>query len=56
MRIYHNYRNISRAAKQFLLGNKHLEEQVILTIREQFYRPMHYKAPIENIVYLVFLF
>lgn len=53
MRILHNYRNISRATKQFLMGDKILEQLMILTIKEHFFRPMYYKSPIENSFYLV---
>ena len=52
MRILHNYRNISRATKQFMLGDNFYEQLMILTLREHFFRPMHYKAPIENNWYL----
>ena len=48
MRILHNYRNISRATKQFLNGDRILEQIMILTLREEFFRPMTYKAPIEQ--------
>jgi len=53
MRILHNYRLISRASKQFLMGDKILEQLMILTIREMYFRPMHYRSPIENAFYLV---
>lgn len=53
MRILHNYRMISRASKQFLMGDKILEQLMILTIKENFFRPMYYRAPIENAFYLV---
>lgn len=53
MRILHNYRLISRASKQFLMGDKILEQIMILTIKEQFFRPMYYRSPIENTFYLV---
>ena len=52
MRILHNYRNISRATKQFLMGDKILEQLMILTIREHYFRPMYYRSPIENSFYL----
>ena len=48
MRILHNYRNISRATKQFLNGDKILEQSMILALRDQFYRPNTYQAPIEQ--------
>ena len=53
MRILHNYRNISRATKQFMMGDRFLEKIMILTIREHFFRPMYYKAPIEQTFFLV---
>ena len=48
MRILHNYRNISRATKQFMNGDRILEQVMIMTLRDQFFRPMTYKAPIEQ--------
>ena len=54
MRILHNYRLMSRASKQFLMGDKILEQLMILTIREMYFRPMYYRSPIENTFYLVF--
>ena len=52
MRIKHGYRNISRSCKQFLMGDKLLEQAVILTIKEHFFRPMYYQSPIENSFYI----
>ncbi len=52
MRILHNYRNISRACKQFMMGDKILEQLMILTIKEHYFRPMYYRSPIENSFYL----
>ena len=52
MRIKHGYRNISRSTKQFLMGDKLLEQCVILTLKQQFFRPMYYQSPIENSFYL----
>ena len=52
MRILHNYRNISRASKQFMMGDKVLEQVMILTIKEHYFRPMYYRSPIENTFYL----
>ena len=52
LRILHNYRNISRAAKQFLMGDKILEQMMILNIRELYFTPMHYESPIENNFYI----
>ena len=53
MRILHNYRNISRATKQFMMGDTFLEKIMILTIREHFFRPMYYEAPIEQTFFMV---
>ena len=53
MRIMHNYRNISRATKQFMMGDKFFEQLMILTLREHFFRPMYYRAPIENTYFMV---
>lgn len=53
MRIKHGYRNISRSCKQFLMGDKLLEQAVILTLKHHFFRPMYYQSPIENSFYLV---
>merc|ERR1719498_1127979 len=52
MRILHGYRNISRACKQFLMGDKLLEQVMTLTLKEHFFRPMYYKAPIFNNFYI----
>ena len=48
MRILHNYRNISRATKQFMNGDPFFEKLMIMSLRDEFFRPMHYKAPIEQ--------
>ena len=53
MRIKHGYRNMSRASKQFLMGDRLLEQAVILTLKHHFFRPMYYQSPIENAFYLV---
>ena len=53
MRIMHNYRNISRATKQFMMGDRFLEQLMILQLREHFFRPMYYNAPIENTFFMV---
>ena len=53
MRIKHGYRNMSRASKQFLMGDRLLEQAVILTMKHHFFRPMYYQSPIENAFYLV---
>ena len=56
MRILHNYRIISRTGKQFIEVDSFLEKIMILTIREHFFRPMYYKAPIEQTFFLVSYF
>ena len=53
MRILHNYRNISRATKQFMMGDRILEQLMILQLREHYFRPMRYEAPIENSFFMV---
>ena len=52
MRIFHNYRRISRAWKQFLMGDKIAEQLAILTLKEHFMRPFKYEAPLENSFYI----
>merc|ERR1711990_368268 len=52
MRILHNYRNISRACKQFMMGDRFLEQLMICQLRDHFFRPMHYNAPIENTFFM----
>ena len=53
LRIMHNYRNISRACKQFMMGDKFLERIMILTLKEMYFQPMRFRAPIENTFFLV---
>lgn len=53
MRILHNYRNISRATKQFMMGDRFLEQLMILQLREHYFRPMYYHAPLENSFFMV---
>jgi hypothetical protein len=49
VRIIHNYRNISRAAKQFLLGDPIAEQLMLSVLRAEFHWPMKkIKSPIEN--------
>ena len=52
MRLFHNYRRISRAWKQFLMGDKLAEQMAILTLKSQITRPLNYNAPIENNWYM----
>ena len=52
MRILHNYRNISRACKQFMMGDRFLEQLMILQRRQHYFRPMTYNAPIENTFFM----
>jgi hypothetical protein len=47
VRVAHNYRNISRACKQFLLGDPYAEQLMILMLRNEFYWPLkNIKSPI----------
>ena len=55
LRILHNYRDISRATKQFMMGDRFMERIMILTIKEHYFQPMYYKAPIEQMFFLVSL-
>ena len=49
VRIVHNYRNISRACKQFLLGDPYAEQLMILILRSEFYWPIkETRSSIEN--------
>ncbi len=49
VRVAHNYRNISRAAKQFLLGDPYAEQLMTLVLRNEFYWPLkHTRSPIYN--------
>jgi len=49
VRIAHNYRNISRACKQFLLGDSYAEQLLILMLRSEFRWPIdNIESPIEN--------
>lgn len=38
------------------MGDKLLEQAVILTIKDHFFRPMYYQSPIENSFYIVSIF
>lgn len=53
MRIMHNYRNISRACKQFCNGDRLMEQYMILCLKEHFFRPMRYRAPIHQTFFMV---
>ena len=53
LRIQHNYRNISRCCKQFMMGDRFLEQLMILTLKDHYMAPMKYNAPIENVFYMV---
>ena len=55
LRILHNYRNISRATKQFMMGDRFMEKIMIMTIKEHYFQPMYYRAPIEQMFFLVSL-
>lgn len=55
VRIAHNYRNISRACKQFLLGDPYAEQLMISILRSEFYWPIkNIQSPIENYKPMVF--
>jgi hypothetical protein len=57
VRIAHNYRNISRACKQFLLGDAYAEQLLILMLRSEFRWPIdNIDSPIENYKPLVYKF
>jgi hypothetical protein len=43
LRILHNYRNISRAPKQFMMGDRFLERLMILSLKEYYFQPMYYQ-------------
>lgn len=53
LRLYHNYRNISRATKQFMMGDRILEQLMILQLKEYYTFPNKYKAPIGQCFFLV---
>ena len=53
VRLMHGYRNISRAAKQFLLGDKVLEQIAIITIRNELKRPLLWEQDIWQNYYMV---
>ena len=49
IRIIHNYRNISRASKQFLLGDPIAEQLMLTLLRQEFLWPVrNIHSPIEN--------
>jgi len=49
VRVAHNYRNISRAAKQFLLGDSYAEQLMISVLRGEFRWPVdNISSPISN--------
>ena len=52
MRLFHNYRRISRTWKQFLMGDKIAEQYAILVLKNHIARPFNYDAPIENAFYI----
>ena len=56
VRIAHNYRNISRACKQFMLGDSYAEQLLILMLRSEFRWPIdNIDSPIENYKPLVII-
>jgi hypothetical protein len=49
VRVAHNYRNISRAAKQFLLADPYAEQIMISVLRNEFLWPINnIESPIRN--------
>lgn len=55
VRIAHNYRNISRACKQFLLGDPYAEQLMTLMLRTEFRWPIdNIESPIENFKPMVY--
>ena len=49
VRVAHNYRNISRAAKQFLLADPYAEQIMVSVLRNEFLWPMDkIQSPIRN--------
>jgi len=49
VRVIHNYRNISRAAKQFLLGDPIAEQLMLIVLRSEFLIPVKaIQSPIAN--------
>ena len=49
IKIIHNYRNISRACKQFLLGDPTAEQLMLTILRTEFLWPnKNIKSPITN--------
>lgn len=53
VRVIHNYRNISRATKQFLLGDPVAEQLAINIIRYEFRHPLTFRTPLFNYVPMV---
>ena len=53
LRLYHNYRNISRATKQFMMGDRILEQLMILQLKAYYTFPNTYEAPIGQCFFLV---
>jgi len=49
MIIKHNYRNISRAAKQFMMGDKIMEQNFIVTLKTLYNLPNTYTSPIHKL-------
>ena len=54
VKIIHNYRNISRAAKQFLLGDHVAEEMLLSVLRGEFLYPIKgIRSPYYNYIPIV---
>ena len=53
-RIVHNYRNTSRAAKQFLLGDPVAEQMMLTLLRAEYLWPLKgIESPIQNYIPMV---
>ena len=54
VKIIHNYRNISRAAKQFLLGDNVAEQMMLTLLRAEFLYPIKgIQSPYYNYIPIV---
>jgi len=57
IKIIHNYRNMSRACKQFLLGDPVAEQLMLTILRTEILWPVkNIKSPIENYIPIVSIF
>lgn len=53
VKLVHNYRNMSRAAKQFLLGDSVAEQYLLALLRLEYQHPSTMKSPIYLYIPLV---